>query len=46
MAEEKGKDFMDIQQAMLNLEGFNDFQKINDYLYIGSQVSSMQKSRL
>ena len=26
--------------------GFNDFQKINDYLYIGNQISAMQLSRL
>ena len=31
---------------MRGVVGFSDFQKINDYLYIGNQVSAMQLSRL
>ena len=31
---------------MRSLEGFGDFQKINDYMYIGNQMSAMVKRRL
>ena len=41
-----GKQFYDLQQEMMALKGFSDFQKINDYLYIGNQVGAMSKSRL
>ena len=40
------KQWSDIQQELRSVHGFSDFQKINDYLYIGNQVSAMQKSRL
>ena len=40
------KQFSDMQQEMKNVDGFADFQKINEYLFIGNQISAMQKSRL
>ena len=38
----KGEQFMDLQQKMLKVEGYNDFQKINDYLYIGNQIGALK----
>ena len=40
------KQFSDLQQELNSLQGYADFQKINDYLFIGNQISAMQKSRL
>ena len=31
---------------MLTVEGYSDFQKINERLYIGNQISALQRSRL
>ena len=31
---------------LMTFVDFKDFQKINDYLFIGSQISALQQSRL
>ena len=46
MNNKQAKSYQDVEKELRLMEGYSDFQKINDYLFIGSQISALSKSRI